>query len=204
NASNLTTPKHHPLASSRMRNPNISSEILGGITGTTNGIKRNTLIAVATLDGTLMLVDGDETLWSLQVDHQLFALTKLDLLGDGDEEVVACAWDGLTYMVNQQKQSVRFQFDGPVTTFTCGKYSVIPGTSVNVFVYATFQNRVYIYYDVHLPRFRIHNFLETTQSHEEINSLLPQFPIDREDSQQLKNLLQFCAYGFPLDMTGKT
>lgn len=27
-----------------------------------------------------MLVDGDETLWSLQVDHQLFALSKLDLL----------------------------------------------------------------------------------------------------------------------------
>ena len=29
---------------------------------------------------------------SLQVDHQLFALSKLDITGDGREEVIACSW----------------------------------------------------------------------------------------------------------------
>jgi len=29
--------------------------------------------------GTITLLDGDKILWSLFVDHQLFALTKLDV-----------------------------------------------------------------------------------------------------------------------------
>ncbi|KFM79628.1 Integrin-alpha FG-GAP repeat-containing protein 2, partial [Stegodyphus mimosarum] len=170
--SKLTTPIHHPLASSRMRNPNISSEILGGIRGTRNGETKDSLIAVATLDGTLMLVDGDDILWSFQVDHQLFTITKLDLLGDGEEEVIACAWDGQTYMVNQQRQSVRFQFEEPVSAFTSGKYSITPGTCTPALVYATFSDRVHLYYDVCLPSFKINNFLTAMEQHPESSDLL--------------------------------
>lgn len=28
------------------------------------------------------------------MDHQLFALSKLDITGDGREEVIACSWVG--------------------------------------------------------------------------------------------------------------
>ena len=31
------------------------------------------------VSGTLLLVENEEILWSLQVDHQLFALTKHDV-----------------------------------------------------------------------------------------------------------------------------
>lgn len=191
------TPKHHPLALSRMRNPNISSEILGGIRGVRNKNPTSSLIAIATLDGTLMLLDGDEILWSLQVDHQLFALTKLDLIGDGQEEVIACSWDGQTYMVNQQRESVRFQFEEPVCTFTAGSYSVIPQQEVPVLVYATFSDKVFLYYNVRLSSFRTHSFIEAMRDHPETASLLAQLSVDADDDQQLRELYEKCLYELP-------
>ncbi|GFQ83518.1 KICSTOR complex protein ITFG2 [Trichonephila clavata] len=198
--SKLTTPVHHPLASSRMRNPGISSEILGNLHGSLHGKPCDSLIAVATLDGTIMLVNGDETLWSFQVDHQLFAITKMDLTGDGDEDIIACAWDGQTYMVNQRKQSVRFQFEESVSAFTSGKYSVTPGSSVPVLIYATFSDRVYLYYDIMLPSFPIHSFFEKMEQNPMASELLTQFPIDKENKRDLANLYKFCLYGFPADL----
>ena len=34
-----------------------------------------------------------------------------------------CAWDGMTYIVDQQRNSVRFQFEQNVSAFTAGTYS---------------------------------------------------------------------------------
>ncbi|GIY61401.1 KICSTOR complex protein ITFG2 [Caerostris darwini] len=198
--SKLTTPVHHPLASSRMRNPNISSEILGGLQGSVCGKPCDSLIAVATLDGTLMLVNGDEILWSFQVDHQLFAITKLDLNDDGEEEVIACSWDGQTYMVNQKRQSVRFRFEESVSSFTSGKYSVTTGKTALVLVYATFNDRVYLYYNIKLPFFPIHNFIEKMEQESEASALISKFPIDRDDKRQLANLYNFCLYEFPTEL----
>ncbi|XP_076476181.1 KICSTOR complex protein ITFG2 isoform X3 [Bombus vancouverensis nearcticus] len=73
--------------------------------------------ALATLDGTIMLVKDEIILWSMQVDHQIFALCRLDVTGDGSDEIVACAWDGQTYILDQQRNSVRFQFEEPVRAF---------------------------------------------------------------------------------------
>ena len=36
-----------------------------------------------------------------QVDHQLMCLSRLDVTGDGVPEVVACSWDGQTYIISQ-------------------------------------------------------------------------------------------------------
>ena len=62
-----------------------------------------------------MLVDSRDILWSLQVDHQLFALSKFNITSDDEnEEIIACSWDGFTYIVNQHKHSLRFKFEEPV------------------------------------------------------------------------------------------
>jgi len=81
---------YHPLTS-HMRNPNASTEIVGNID---QGVdvydeSKGSVYAVATLDGTLMLVQDEQILWSVKTDHQLFALFKLDMTGDGREEVVS-------------------------------------------------------------------------------------------------------------------
>lgn len=126
----------------------------------------------------------------MQVDHQLFALSKLDITGDGREEVVACSWvinerrkqhamschlkrnfvsllymqDGQTYIVNQEKQTVRFQFDQPVSAFTAGYYSLNSlAPSRPAFAYATFHNKIYLYYNVSLPRITLRTSTEFLQ-----------------------------------------
>lgn len=197
------TPEYHGLASSRMRNPNISSEIMGGIKGVTGkGEPTSSLLAVATLDGTLMLVDGDEIIWSLQVDYQLFALTKLDLTGDSLDEVVACAWDGQTYIVNQQRQSVRFQFEEHVCSFTAGVYNLDSETSTSCFVYATFSNRIYLYHNITLSSIKTRSFRDILEKNEDVQKILANLNIPIGSDQE-RELYQWCLYGLPAVQTPK-
>ncbi|GLV45811.1 hypothetical protein CBL_02831 [Carabus blaptoides fortunei] len=155
------------LGLSRMRNQNISTEILGDL-NTTNDSRKQTLAAsqpstskqsdndtvktkgkpyaVATLDGTIMLVQDEIILWAIQVDHQPFALEKLDVSGNGSDDIIVCSWDGQTYILDQEKNSVAFHLDEPVKAFCCGYYTVTPEVKpVPSLVYVTFWNKVVIY-----------------------------------------------------------
>lgn len=77
------------------------------------------------------------------MDHQIFAVNKLDVTGNGKDDIVACSWDGLTYILDQEKNSVRFQFDEPVQSFYSGYYSVESNSApVTCFVYVTFRDKV--------------------------------------------------------------
>lgn len=80
----------------------------------------------------------------MQVDHLIFALSRLDVTGDGSDKIVVCAWDGHTYFLDQECNSVRFQFEEPVRAFCAGNYSLSAGTSTPSLVYATFTNKVYV------------------------------------------------------------
>lgn len=85
----------------------------------------------------------------MQVDHQIFALCRLDVTGNNSDEIIACAWDGQTYILDQQRHSVRFQFEEPVRAFCTGNYNVTPGTSSPSLVYNTFNNKVSICIHIH-------------------------------------------------------
>ena len=56
--------------------------------------------------------------------HPTLKHNKLDVTGDGTEEVVVCSWDGQTYIVNLDKDVVRFQFREHVAAFYAGFYSL--------------------------------------------------------------------------------
>lgn len=181
-------PQHFKLGLSHMRNPNVSSVVAGGVKGSGGtGEPSGSLMALATLDGTLMLVDGDNILWSLQVDHQLFALAKMDIVGDGRDEVIACAWDGQTYIVNKERQSVRFQFDEAVCTFTAGDLTLSPGQTLPCLVYGTFNNRIVVYYNITFPNMATQSLLDDPELEAKIEALVP--GVDR------RRLLQWCLYG---------
>jgi hypothetical protein len=64
-----TSVEYHALASSKMRNPNVSTEIQGGIRtgGTDSGVSLR--YAVATLDGILMLVEDESVIWYVILSH---------------------------------------------------------------------------------------------------------------------------------------
>ncbi|XP_033191859.2 KICSTOR complex protein ITFG2 isoform X1 [Bombus vancouverensis nearcticus] len=136
--------------------------------------------ALATLDGTIMLVKDEIILWSMQVDHQIFALCRLDVTGDGSDEIVACAWDGQTYILDQQRNSVRFQFEEPVRAFCTGNYNVTPGFPTPCLVYNSFNNKIFLYYDVTLPSMVT-------------KPLNPMDELDSEEKKILDNLLGNCT-----------
>lgn len=136
--------------------------------------------ALATLDGTIMLVQDEIILWAMQVDHQIFALCRLDVTGNNSDEIIACAWDGQTYILDQQRHSVRFQFEEPVRAFCTGNYNVTPGTSSPSLVYNTFNNKIFLYYDVILPSMTI-------------NPLNPMKDFESDEMQTLKELLDDCG-----------
>lgn len=180
------TPEYHQLVLSQMRNHRISTEVLGGIRDGKNSDSYSSIV-IATLDGTLMLVNKDDILWSLQVDHQLFALAILEskaqqskpllsqsestctiveakknstsgneaqFLGEEKSQYfVVCAWNGKTYIIDEERNYLRFKFDEAVSAFTAGNYH-FDGTDHSSLVYATFNNQIVLYYDVILDQIR--------------------------------------------------
>ena len=79
---------------------------------------------------------------------------------------MACAWDGSTYIINQEKESVRFQFDQPVSAFCAGHFTLRNDEPpCPTLVYATFNNKIYIYYNITLPRMALHTITDVLDSH---------------------------------------
>ncbi|KYQ58744.1 Integrin-alpha FG-GAP repeat-containing protein 2 [Trachymyrmex zeteki] len=191
---------YQTLGISRMRNQNISTEIIGdlepGITPFISTIEskissyvpkdnenapKGKPYALATLDGTIM---------AMQVDHQIFALCRLDVTGDNSDEIIACAWDGQTYILDQQRHSVRFQFEEPVRAFCTGNYNVIPGTPS--------PSLICLYYDVTLPSMTITplNPVKDFESDETqvLEKLLGECNIN-EKQQKMQQLTEWLLYG---------
>ncbi|XP_043506670.1 KICSTOR complex protein ITFG2-like isoform X1 [Frieseomelitta varia] len=163
-----------------------------------NNLLQGKPYALATLDGTIMLVKDEIILWSMQVDHQIFALCRLDVTGDGSDEIVACAWDGQTYILDQQRNSVRFQFEEPVRAFCTGNYNVTPGFPTPCLVYNSFNNKIFLYYDVTLPSMvtKPLNPIEELDFEEKkiLDNLLGNCT-DIERQQKLQELTEWLLYG---------
>lgn len=139
----------------------------------------------------------------MAVDHQVFALTKLDVTGNGADDIVACAWDGQTYILDQNKNVVRFQLDEAVQAFESGYYTLAPEeVPVTCLVYVTFKNKILLYYDVPLKEMVLKRFepdMETLsgllvtgegedaeRKREKVKSL---------DRVQRKELVEYLLYG---------
>uniref|UniRef100_A0A3P9AV95 Integrin alpha FG-GAP repeat containing 2 n=1 Tax=Maylandia zebra TaxID=106582 RepID=A0A3P9AV95_9CICH len=153
------------LTTGRIHNKNVSTHLIGSISkGSKEESSTCGLFALCTLDGTLKLMNSSEQLlWSVQVDHQLFALQKLDVTGDGREEVVACAWDGQTYIIDHNRTVVRFQFDENVNAFCAGQYTCKEGKNGPCLVYVSFNHKIYIYWKVELERMESTNLLRVLE-----------------------------------------
>uniref|UniRef100_A0A3Q1B0F1 Integrin alpha FG-GAP repeat containing 2 n=1 Tax=Amphiprion ocellaris TaxID=80972 RepID=A0A3Q1B0F1_AMPOC len=167
------------LTTGRIHNKNVSTHLIGSISkGSKEESSKCGLFALCTLDGTLKLMDSSEQLlWSVQVDHQLFALQKLDVTGDGREEVVACAWDGQTYIIDHNRTVVRFQFDENVNAFCAGQYTCKEGRNSPCLVYVSFNHKIYIYWKVELERMESTNLLRVLEEKPEFRSHLKELGV---------------------------
>ncbi|XP_048405421.1 KICSTOR complex protein ITFG2 [Stegostoma tigrinum] len=188
--------------SGRIHNKNVSTHLIGSINrGSSDDSSKSGLFALCTLDGTLKLMDGsDKLLWSVQVDHQLFALEKLDVTGDGREEVVACAWDGQTYIIDQNRSVVRFQFDENVSAFCAGIYACKNDRNSPCLVYVSFNHKIYVYWRVELERMESTNMLKVLETNE-FHNLLQGTSVDVNNSSAVQAMLHQTLY-FPDQISG--
>ena len=63
--------------------------------------------------------------WLVRVEpgnYGFFAMSKLDITQDGDEEVALCAWNGNTYIIDHRRNVVQFKFDENVLAFCAGAF----------------------------------------------------------------------------------
>nr|XP_033807836.1 KICSTOR complex protein ITFG2 isoform X3 [Geotrypetes seraphini] len=185
--------------SGRIHNKNVSTHLIGNIgqAGSGAGDCKSGLFAMCTLDGTLKLMQGtDELLWSMKVDHQLFALEKLDVTGNGQEEVVACAWDGQTYIIDHNRTVVRFQVDENVNAFCAGLYACKGGQNSPCLIYVSFNHKIYIYWDVKLERMESTNLVKILETNQAYRDLLKQLNVGIDDISVVSALLHQTLY-FP-------
>lgn len=182
--------------SGRIHNKNVSTHLIGSIKqGPGVGNKEPGLFALCTLDGTLKLMQGsDRLLWSVQVDHQLFALEKLDVTGNGQEEVVACAWDGQTYIIDHNRTVLRFQVEENVSAFCAGLYACRGGQNSPCLVYVGFNQKVYVYWSVMLERIESSNILRVLEGNEEFTSILKELNVDVSDTSAVRELIHQTLY----------
>ncbi|XP_074125386.1 KICSTOR complex protein ITFG2 isoform X1 [Sminthopsis crassicaudata] len=182
--------------SGRIHNKNVSTHLIGNIRhGRRDENSGSSLFALCTLDGTLKLMEGaDKLLWSVQVDHQLFALEKLDVTGNGSEEVVACAWDGQTYIIDHNRSVARFQVDENVRAFCAGLYACKGGQNSPCLVYVTFNQKIYIYWDVLLERMESTNLVKVLEAEPEYRGLLQELGVDPDDLTAVRALIHQTLY----------
>lgn len=154
-------------------------------------------------DGAVKLLRGTSRfLWSSSVDEtcKLFALSKLDITGDGNEQVVACTWDGQTYIIDNLKNVVKFAFGENVMAFLAGSYAVNPGQNSPCLVYVTFSNQVVIYWDVmHASNAPSNNLIGVmnssfTECRDVVGSLGKMTPSGKVDQEMLRKLYAWCLY----------
>ena len=119
-------------------------------------------------------------------------LSKLDVTGDGIQEVIACSWDGQTYIITQDRQAVRFQFEESVSTFTAGKFSLSPGVTRPALVYVTFNNKIQVYHNIGLERgIVLSSLVHWPGMREEAQEMLDELGVDSSDMKQLQGTVGY-------------
>uniref|UniRef100_A0A8C4NC71 PR/SET domain 4 n=1 Tax=Eptatretus burgeri TaxID=7764 RepID=A0A8C4NC71_EPTBU len=177
----------------------VDSCILGNVTAGTSFCQSSTpgMIALCSLDGSLKLMEHGKQLWSLHVDNQMFAMGKVDMTCDGCEEVVACAWDGQTYIIDRQCNVVRFQFDDNVCAFSAGLYAYKGNVNSPCLVFATLSQHLFVYWNVQLKHMASTSLFETLKESQEFHDLLKNRGLDSSDPCAVQQLVRDVLYRWP-------
>ena len=85
---------------------------------------------------------------STMTEYKWFAVNKLDLNMDGNDLIVLCSLDGMTYVIDKNFETVSYNFGETICGFRAGLFAVDAGVNAPCFCYVTFSNRLILYYDV--------------------------------------------------------
>eukprot|EP00111_Clytia_hemisphaerica_P006848 TCONS_00019798-protein len=133
----------------------INTEIIGGIRrqkGATG------VIGLATHDGYFIILDN--TYFSGQnpvknsSKNNWFAMSKVDVTNDGDDEIVLCDLNGMTYIIDKERNIVSYNFNENVAAFCAGYYGN-KGRSTPCLCYVTLSGKIHLYYDVWIDAIKV-------------------------------------------------
>ena len=138
------------------------------------GIKRqneNTgVIGLCTHDGNFVILDNTyspkhHTQQHNQVKkhsrNNWFAISKLDVTRDGDDEIVLCDLNGMTYIIDKQRNIVSYNFNENVAAFCAGIYGTGGGSggkrggATPCLCYVTLSGKIHLYYDVYIDAIQV-------------------------------------------------
>jgi hypothetical protein len=93
-------------------------------------------------DGIIRLLKSpSEEIWQLHTGIEFQSIFALDVNNDGEDEIVACGWDGTTFIVDEKKRAVKFRFEETIASFVAGKYG-LEGQNSPCFCYVTNENKL--------------------------------------------------------------
>ncbi|KAG0006445.1 integrin alpha FG-GAP repeat-containing protein 2 [Modicella reniformis] len=67
-----------------------------------------------------------------------------------DDMFVGCSWSGITFFIDQDFNTVRYDFDARVCAFGAGQYAVTPGRNEPCLFYVDFEDNIYVYYNLYI------------------------------------------------------
>lgn len=185
----------YPIPTPKSRSSNINTEILGGIRrqDRTSGV-----MALCTHTGAYMILDNSSSVAGeapkkQKSDHRWFTMSRFDVTQDGNDEIVLCSMDGMTYMIDRDREILSYNFKDNVSAFIAGYYCV-DGVSNPCLVYVTLSGKIFVFHKVHAEAMKVQcvhgaliDKLKTNPKYEHIlNALrLPNGEIDHLKIQRL-------------------
>ncbi|KYQ93065.1 hypothetical protein DLAC_05676 [Tieghemostelium lacteum] len=130
-----------------------------------NSTKKSSIVCIATLDGVLKLQRISKGIeWKMEIEEmgsgQLIALQTVNIASDDNpttsttieqpnDNIVACGWDGLTLIIDHERNVASFKFSDRVCAFHSGYYGLSKSNPRSFcFIYVTFFGEIIVYYNI--------------------------------------------------------
>ena len=156
---------------------------------------------MCTLNGSLAVIKDEKMFWSMNLQHNFFTVQKLDITGNRKDEVIFCASNGETFIMDQYENVVNFSFGQDISAFCAGFFSRDDGESEPCLVYVTFNNRIRLYWNVKMSALESRNFNDTVVCRLDDFDMDPRFRdfIESEDgsldNERIRQLTAWALYG---------
>lgn len=188
-------PTFYPITAYNDRsfqNHHINTEIIGGIKRQN---KVTGVIGLCTHDGNFILLDntyfsGKNPVKNSSKNHW-FSMSKVDITDDGDDEIILCDLNGMTYIIDKERNVVSYNFNENIAAFCAGFYGNSP-----CLCYVTLSGKLHLYYDVWIDAVKVRcvhaALIEKIKDRPELHYILELFKSrnDEIDHVKLQNFVK--------------
>ena len=99
------------------------------VTGNLNFVKDKSLMISANTEGMIavhsVLNHDNRNIWSIDLEQEIVGVSKQKFTKTGkNDEICVCTWDGMTFIIDSDKNIVKFNFKDRVCTFLTGNIKI--------------------------------------------------------------------------------